>query len=154
MGICLRYSKNRDEAVEILNDGYLKVFTQLDKYTFGLSFKGWIRRIMINSAIDYFRKNEKHSNMMDISYAQFSTTNETALDKLSAEEIIEAVQDLPPSYRIVFNLYVIEGFKHEEIASKLNISVGTSKSNLSIARNKLQKVLLERDLRSKQGSNG
>lgn len=99
---------------------------------------------MIHSAIDYFRRNEKHYHSLDISYAQYQddSATETIIDKLSAEEIIRAVQTLPSSYRLVFNLYVIEGFKHEEIASQLSISVGTSKSNLSIAREKLKKILI------------
>jgi RNA polymerase sigma-70 factor (ECF subfamily) len=98
---------------------------------------------MINSAIDYFRRNEKHYNSLDISYGQYETASESILDQLAEEEIIAAIQNLPPSYRMVFNLFVIEGYKHEEIANQLNISVGTSKSNLSIARNKLQKILLQ-----------
>jgi len=142
MGVCLRYSRTREEAVEIVNDGFIKIFTKLDKYSKGLSFKGWLRRVMINSAIDYFRKNEKHYHSLDISHGHYETTNENVLDHLAAEEIIKAIQGLPPSYRMVFNLFVIEGYKHEEIANQLNISVGTSKSNLAIARNKLQKILL------------
>ena len=141
MGICLRYSKHREEAVEIVNDGFMKVFNNLDKYTVGKSFKGWLRRIMINAAIDYYRKNEKHYNMLDISYANNQETEETALEQLSAQEIINAIQQLPASYRMVFNLFVIEGYKHEEIAAQLNITAGTSKSNLSMARSKLQKIL-------------
>ncbi|MEQ8363996.1 MAG: RNA polymerase sigma factor [Cyclobacteriaceae bacterium] len=152
MGICLRYSRTREEAVEIVNDGYIKIFTKLDRYSKGLSFKGWLRRVMINSAIDYFRRNEKHYNSLDISYGQYETANESILDQLAEEEIIAAIQNLPPSYRMVFNLFVIEGYKHEEIANQLNISVGTSKSNLSIARNKLQKILLQEQnkLKSKE----
>jgi RNA polymerase sigma factor (sigma-70 family) len=157
IGICLRYSRTRDEAIEILNDGYLKVFTKLDKYSKGLSFKGWLRKIMVRSAIDYFRKNEKHYHSLDVSYAQYQgdQSTETILDKLSAEEILTAVQTLPPSYRIVFNLYAIEGFKHEEIANQLNISVGTSKSNLSIARDKLKRMLIAgREYRLRKDNNG
>ncbi len=151
MGICLRYSRTREEAVEIVNDGFIKIFTKLDRYSKGLSFKGWLRKVMINSAIDYFRKNEKHYNSLDISHGQYEVASETILDKLAAEEIIAAIQRLPPSYRMVFNLYVIEGFKHDEIANQLNISSGTSKSNLAIARSKLQKILLsEKNLLSKE----
>jgi RNA polymerase sigma factor (sigma-70 family) len=142
MGICLRYSRSRDEAIEILNDGFLKIFTKLNNYSPGLSFKGWFRKIMINSAIDYFRRNEKHYHAMNISHAYYESTNEDIMDHLSEQEIIGAIQRLPPSYRIVFNLFVIEGYKHEEIAEMLNISVGTSKSNLAVSRNKLQKILL------------
>lgn len=142
MSICLRYSRTRDEALEIVNDGFVKIFTHLDKYSKGLSFKGWLRKVMINSAIDYFRRNEKHYNSLDISHVPYASPAENILDKLSAKEIIDAIQLLPPSYRMVFNLYVIEGYKHDEIANQLNISVGTSKSNLSIARNKMKKILL------------
>ncbi len=142
MGVCLRYSRTREEAVEIANDGFIKIFKKLDRYSKGLSFKGWLRRIMINSAIDYFRKNEKHYHSLDISHGNYEATNENVLDQLAEEDIIAAIQRLPPSYRMVFNLFVIEGFKHEEIANQLNISVGTSKSNLAIARNKLQKTLM------------
>ncbi len=141
MGVCLRYSRTREEAIEIVNDGFVKIFTKPHKYTKGLSFKGWLRRVMINAAIDYYRRHEKHYNSLDISYAQYEPSTETILDQISEAEIITAIQQLPPSYRMVFNLYVIEGYKHEEIANKINISVGTSKSNLAIARNKLQKIL-------------
>lgn len=142
IGVCLRYSRTREEATEILNDGFIKIFSKLHLYSPGLSFKGWIRKVMINSAIDYFRRNEKHYHSLDISHVQFQSTDESALDHLSETEIISAIQLLPPSYRMVFNLHVIEGFKLEEIANKLNISVGTAKSNLAVARNKLKKALL------------
>jgi RNA polymerase sigma-70 factor (ECF subfamily) len=142
MGICLRYSRTREEAIEIMNDGFVKIFTKLDHYSPSLSFKGWLRKVMINSAIDYFRRNEKHYHSLDISHIQYESSSEDALDQLSEQEIISAIQLLPPSYRMVFNLYVIEGYKHEEIANQLNISVGTTKSNLAIARNKLKKLLI------------
>ncbi len=143
MGICLRYSQHREEAVEILNDGFVKIFTKLQHYTPGLSFKGWLRKIMIHTAIDHFRQQAKHSHHVEISFAsQYVAESATALDQLSEKEILEAIQSLPPSYRIVFNLFVIEGYKHEEIARQLDIGVGTSKSNLAIARTKLQKMLV------------
>jgi RNA polymerase sigma-70 factor (ECF subfamily) len=142
MGICLRYSRSREEAIEILNDGFVKVLSKIDKYSPALSFKGWLRRVMINVAIDYFRRNEKHYHSLDISHIQYESSVENVFDKLGEQEIISAIQLLPPSYRMVFNLYVIEGFKHEEIANQLNISVGTTKSNLAIARNKLKKILI------------
>lgn len=153
MGVCLRYSKSREEAIEIVNDGFMKIFNNLDKYTVGRPFKGWLRRVMINASIDHYRKYEKHYNTLDISYAQYQPTAEAALDNLSAEEILNAVSQLPPSYRLAFNLYVVDGFKHEEIANKLGISVGTSKSNLSIARSKLQKILMKEGIEHKTGEN-
>ncbi len=151
MGICLRYARSREEAIEILNDGFLKIMTNLDKYNPGLSFKGWLRRIMTNSAIDHFRRNEKHYDSVDISYVKNEHLSADVLSDLSYEVILKAVQELPPSYRMVFNLYCLEGYKHAEIAQKLNISEGTSKSNLNIARIKLKKVLsIEFDLNVEQ----
>jgi RNA polymerase sigma factor (sigma-70 family) len=142
MSICLRYSKTREEAIEILNDGFYKIFTKIGKHDKAFSFKGWLRQVMINSAIDYFRRNEKHYHGLDISYLKYSPTTASVIDDLSEQEIVEAIRQLPPSYRIVFNLYVIEGFNHEEIARQLSIGVGTSKSNLAMARNKLKKILI------------
>lgn len=151
MGICLRYTRSRDEAVEVLNDGFLKIMNNLDKYTPGLSFKGWLKRIMINASIDHYRRNEKHYENVDISYAKHNNLSPEVISNLGEEVIMNAVQGLPPSYRMVFNLYVIEGYKHSEIAQKLNISEGTSKSNLNIARTKLMKILnLETDTNAEQ----
>ncbi len=141
MSICLRYSKTREEAIEILNDGFFKIFTKVDTHVKGFSFRAWLRRVMINSAIDYFRRNEKHYHNLDISYLKYKSVSPSVIDELSEREIVEAIRHLPPSYRMVFNLYVIEGFSHEEIANQMGISIGTSKSNLAIARNKLRKIL-------------
>ncbi len=110
---------------------------------------------MINSAIDYYRRNERHYHSLDISHGKYETTALTVFDNLSEQDIIASIQKLPPSYRMVFNLYVIEGYKHDEIANQLNISVGTSKSNLAIARNKLQKMLIaEQGVRLPHENNG
>ena len=141
MGICLRYAKNREEAIDVVNDGFFKVLTRLDKYTKGLSFKGWLRKVMINSAIDNFRRNQKHYQSVELTYSVADQFDQGALEKLTEKEIIEAIQELPPSYKMVFNLFVIEGYKHQEISQKLGISTGTSKSNLSIARDKLKRSL-------------
>ena len=152
ISIALRYSRDREEAIEIVNDAFVKVFTNLSKYTAGLSFKGWLRRIVINAAIDYYRRNERHYHNVDISYARYELDEEDILDKISSEEITALIQELPPSYRIVFNLYAIEGFKHSEIANKLGISEGTSKSNLSAARTKLQAAIIKlRNIRKSHG---
>ena len=148
MSICLRYSRDREEAVEIVNDGFVKMFSKLDRFKDNTSFKAWLRRILINSAIDYYRKNEKHYHNVDISYAKHEYVTEDALSKISEKEIIELIQELPPSYRMVFNLFVIEGFNHREIANKLGISMGTSKSNLAIARSKLKRRLLNMNKQS------
>ena len=145
LSICLRYSQSRPEAEEMVNDGFLKVFTNIGRYDSELEIKAWMRRIFVNTAIDHFRKNKKHYLQGDIDQAfDLSSGSEDALEALSAEEIMVLIQNLPPSYKITFNLYVMEGFKHNEIAEKLGISEGTSKSNLSIAREKLKRALLEK----------
>ncbi len=151
MGIAVRYCHNKEEALEIVNDSFFKVFTNLNKFTIGLSFKGWLRKIVVNSSIDYFRRNEKHFHGVDVTYAKgLATVDEDVISKISSDEIYGLIQALPPSYRLVFNLYVIEGYKHEEIAQKLGISVGTSKSNLSIARTKLQMAIRDNYLIKKR----
>ena len=143
MSVCLRYSDNYDDAVEILNDGFMKVFFKLEKYDFQRSFKGWLRRLMINTAIDHHRKNSKHKHFYDIELADLQVSNDSLASRLNYDEIIRLVHLLPTAYRTVFCLYVIDGFKHEEIADKLGISVGASKSNLSRARKKLQSLLIQ-----------
>jgi RNA polymerase sigma-70 factor (ECF subfamily) len=143
MSICLRYSRDREEAVEIVNDGFVKLFSNLDRYKDNTSFKSWLRRILINASIDYYRRNEKHYHNVAISYAKHEYITEDAINKISEKEIVGLIQELPPSYRVVFNLFVIEGFNHREISDKLGISIGTSKSNLAIARSKLKRELLK-----------
>ncbi|MEM7372916.1 MAG: sigma-70 family RNA polymerase sigma factor [Bacteroidota bacterium] len=138
MSICLRYSKDREEAKEIVNDGFLKIFAKLDKYDHRKSFQGWLRRIMINASIDFYRRNQKHYHQADLEAAKHMGVEAHGLSSLTQQEIMDAVQKLPPSYRMVFNLFVVEGYKHEEIAEELGISIGTSKSNLAKARAKLK----------------
>jgi RNA polymerase sigma factor (sigma-70 family) len=152
MAICDRYTSKQDDAVEILNDGFLKIFREIHHYKPAYadvvsSFKGWLRKIIVYTAIDHFRKNQKHQivTQLDNVVYQVATANEDAIDKLSYEEIIRAVQELSPGYRTVFNLFVIDGLSHEEIANQLGISVGTSKSNLSKARRQLQKILFKQN---------
>lgn len=141
MSICLRYSKTREEAVEVLNDGFMKIFLKIGKYDPEKSFKGWVRRIMINTAVDNYRQNLKHYYAEDISLLEQEATTENVLSKMSHEDILRLVQQLSPAYRTVFNLFVIDGYTHEEIAQLLKISVGTSKSNLSKARVNLQALI-------------
>lgn len=149
MSICERYAGNKDDALEILNDGFLKIFKELHKYRPSYtdsmaSFKGWLRQIMVYTAIDHYRKIKKHlaHHNSDPSVLQIAVQQETALDKLSYQEILKAIRLLSPAYRTVFNLFVIEGLSHEEISAKLGIAEGTSKSNLAKARIQLQKILL------------
>lgn len=148
MAICDRYTSNQEDAVEILNDGFLKIFKEVHHYQPAYadvvsSFKGWLRKIMVYTAIDHFRKNQKHKVVTELDNVvyQLEAVNEDAIDKLSHEEIIRAIQELSPGYRTVLNLFIIDGLSHEEISQKLGISTGTSKSNLSKARRQLQKIL-------------
>jgi RNA polymerase sigma-70 factor (ECF subfamily) len=152
LAICDRYTSKQDDAVEILNDGFLKIFREIHRYQPAYSdvissFKGWLRKIMVYTAIDHFRKNQKHQavGQLDNMVFHVPSYSEDALDKISYEEIIKAVQELSPGYRTVFNLFVIDGWSHEEIANHLGISTGTSKSNLSKARKQLQKLLFKQN---------
>ncbi len=150
MAICDRYTNNDEDALEILNDGFLKIFREIHHYSPAYSdvvssFKGWLRKIMVYTAIDHFRKYHKHKMVTDIDpvIMQVPSAGEDALDKLSYEEIIRGIQELSPGYRTVLNLFIIEGLSHDEIAAQLGISTGTSKSNLSKARRQLQKILFK-----------
>lgn len=152
MAICDRYANKQEDALEILNDGFLKIFKEIHNYKPAYadvvsSFKGWMRKIMIYTAIDHFRKNQKHRmvTQLDNVVYHIPTVHEDAIEKLSYEEIIRAIQELSPGYRIVFNLFIIEGLSHEEISRQLGISTGTSKSNLSKARRQLQKILFKQN---------
>ena len=152
MAICDRYTSKQEDAVEILNDGFLKVFREIHHYQPAYadvvsSFKGWLRKIMVYTAIDHFRKYQKHRivTQLDNVVYQVPAVHESAVDKLSYDEIIRAVQELSPGYRTVFNLFVIEGLSHDEIAGQLGISTGTSKSNLSKARRQLQNILFKQN---------
>lgn len=142
MSICVRYCHSVEEAKEIVNDGFIKIFTKIKQYEMESSFKAWLRRIMINTAIDHYRKELKHYYHQDIQALSIKETNDgSALSDLSHDELIGLVQALTPAYRTVFNLYAIDGFTHQEISKLLNISEGTSKSNLMKARNNLKKAL-------------
>ena len=152
MGICLRYCTNHDDAIEITNDGFLKIYKAL--HTFNpqhsnveASLKGWMKRIMINTAIDHLRKNNQRFLIAEISDHHFDTEDavETSVDRMTYKEILAVIQQLSPVYRTVFNLHVLDGYKHEEIARQLRISVGASKSNLAKARMNIQKMLKEAD---------
>lgn len=142
MSICLRYAGNRYEASEIMNQGFLKVFTNLHKYDKARPFIAWVGRIMMNTSVDYYRSNLKLSLHDDLDAAEDIGHNDLPDQKLNYDDLLSMVQQLPNAYRTVFNLFAIEGFSHEEIATKLNISTGTSKSNLFKAREKLKVMVI------------
>jgi RNA polymerase sigma-70 factor (ECF subfamily) len=139
--ISLRYSSNEYEAEEIINDGFMKVFDNLSRYDHSQPFKAWLRTIMINTSIDYFRKTQKYRFQVDIYDVDVSDFSYDIISKISADEILGLVQKLPPSYRMVFTLYVVDGYTHREIADMMGIKEGTSKSNLQDARRKLQLMI-------------
>ncbi|MBO9727081.1 MAG: sigma-70 family RNA polymerase sigma factor [Chitinophaga sp.] len=147
----MRYAQNREEAVEIMNDGFLKIFQHIHSFDTSRSFKTWLAKIMVNTSIDFLRSKKKLVFVDDISQVPEPGTDEKIIDKLSYEELLKHVQALPPAYKTVFNLYIMEGFQHQEIAAMLRISEGTSKSNLF----KAKKILKERITKSStSGTNG
>ncbi len=148
MGVCLRYAKSRDEAKDMLHEGFMKVFNNIKNFSSSGSFEGWVRRIMVNNAIDHIRKNKHDYLIVNTVHASNTLANATEevededlLNHISKDDIMKAVQELSPAYRAVFNLYVIEEMSHKEIADKLDISEGTSKSNLAKAKFNLRKNL-------------
>ncbi|MCF8229051.1 MAG: RNA polymerase sigma factor [Bacteroidales bacterium] len=141
-GVCLRYAKNHMEAEDVLQEGFIKVFVHLKDYRNEGSLEGWIRRTIVNTAINFYRKSIKSSKDIDIDDVEISNADdETVLDQLSTRELLDAIRELPDGYRIVFNLNVLEGYTHKEIGQMLNLSENTSKSQLSRARQVLQKRL-------------
>jgi len=143
MSICLRYADNRDEAAEILNDGFMKIFRGLDKFDFDRPFRPWLRKILVNLSINRYHQRQRQIETEEITEFNSESDGEKILSGISYQEVIGMLHKLPPSYRAVFNLHVIEGYSHEEIAKMLNISPGTSKSNLFKAKEHLKKIVGE-----------
>jgi RNA polymerase sigma factor (sigma-70 family) len=149
-GVCLRYAGNAEEAEDILQEGFIKVFNKIGSFRSEGSFEGWIRRIFVNTAIEHFRKKtylqpitETEENTVEGKYL-------SVLDELAEKDIIQLVQQLSPGYRTVFNMYVVEGYTHKQIAEQLGISEGTSKSQLSRAKLILQDLVRTHIERRKQ----
>lgn len=140
-GVCLGYSRSPEEAQDILQDGFIKVFNSLHRYQGIGSIEGWIRKIIVNTAVDYYRKNLKTSANLGEDELNQYTIDAEVYGKLDNQEIIALIHQLPEGARIIFNLYAVEGYDHNEIAAMLNISVGTSKSQYSRARSLLQNML-------------
>jgi RNA polymerase sigma factor (sigma-70 family) len=139
--VCLRYAGNGEEAQDVLQEGFIKVYKKMDSFRGEGSFEGWMRRVFVNTAIEHFRRKrylmpvtEKEENSVEGKYT-------SALDDLGAKDILALIQELSPGYRTVFNMYVVEGYTHKEIADILGISEGTSKSQLSRAKVILQDMV-------------
>ena len=144
--ICLRYADNQDEAQDILQNGFIKVFKNINNFNGDGSFEGWIKRIVVNTAIDNYRRKKVKpvtvdSELTDRIGAGLEDEELSIYERVPIQRVLDAVQELSPVYKMVFNLYVMEGYNHNEIAEMLEISVGTSKSNLSKARLNLRKKL-------------
>jgi RNA polymerase sigma factor (sigma-70 family) len=139
--VCLRYAFDEEEAQDILQDGFIKIFTKLESYRHEGSFEGWIRRVIVNTAIEYYRRRKYTQTIDDKFNNTIDNKGTSAIDKLGEKDIINLIQQISPGYRAVFNMYVIEGYSHREIAEILNISEGTSKSQLSRGRAILQDLV-------------
>jgi len=147
MAICYRYARRPDDAKDLFQEGFIKVYEKIDKFNFKGSLEGWVRRIMVNNAIDYYRKNK---NKFAISETSIEDTDiaedelgENIFEGINAKQLLGFVQKLSPVYQAVFNMYVMDDYSHGEIAEELGISEGTSKSNLSKAKRNLKNMILE-----------
>lgn len=145
--ICLRYARHSDEAKDILQEGFIKMFKYLDRFEGKGSFEGWVKRIFINTSIEFYRKAQKEAGNNSLDQAENQPFDAQILSNLKVDDLMRIVQQLPTGYRTVFNLFVIEGYGHEEIAEMLSISENTSKSQLFKARQHLQAIILKRNLR-------
>ena len=140
--ICLRYCKNREEAEEVVQEGFVQVFKSLKNFKYQGSFEGWVRKIMVHCAIQHYRSKTKMFSIIHIDNINGEEAGvEEIISQLGKKELLKMVQALPPAYRMIFNLYVFEGMKHREIAGHLGISEGTSKSNFFDAKVILQRAV-------------
>ena len=145
MGVCFRYTNSRENAEEMLNIGFLKILNNLEKYRPEIPFKSWIRKVMINILIDEFRKEKKHKENIEYVEEYYETRDyadqNAAISKMNVEQIHALIMKLPPMSQKVFNLYVMDGYGHKEIADMLNMSEGTSKWHLNFSRGKLKDMI-------------
>ncbi len=146
MGVCLRYAKSRDEAQDMLQDGFIKIFQKLDTYSGEGAFGGWLHRLMVNTCLDQIRKNQKLGFNVEIEKVEIGSIDaEDALSKMRTQELLSLIQQLPDGYKVVFNMFAIEGYGHKEIAEILEISENTSKSQYRKAKIWLQNALEKLD---------
>jgi RNA polymerase sigma factor (sigma-70 family) len=141
ISVCIRYNPNRDDAIEVLNDSFMKVFDNIQKFDQDKPFKSWFRRILVNTSLDRYRENKKFFLLAeyDVSELEVATSAEIS-GKMDADEILGLLASLPELYRVIFNLYEVEGYSHDEIAGMLDIAPGTSRSHLSRAKSMLRKT--------------
>lgn len=142
-GVCLRYSKDSTEAEDNLQEGFIKVFTYIKNFRHEGSLEGWVRKIMVNVSLEKFRKHHVMHPVEDMSVYESQNYSNDIIEKITANELIELIQELPPRYRMVFNLFVMEGMNHKEISEEMKITEGTSKSNLARARDILKRKVTD-----------
>lgn len=144
MAICLRYTRSRVEAEDIFHEAFIKVFKNIHTWQGG-SFEGWMRRIFVNTAINHFHQNRKYFDHVDSSYAEtMLSSSDNIIAELSNQELLDLISRLPEGYKMIFNLHVVEGYNHNEIAGMLDIAEGSSKSQLSKAKAHLKKLIEDR----------
>lgn len=144
--VCYRYTDRPEDAKDLFQEGFLKVFEKIEKFNFKGSLEGWIKRIMVNHCIDYYRKNKNKFAMSETLITASEIPDDEAIEEaktISSKEMLRLIQSLSPMYRTVFSMFVLDGFSHAEIAEELDISEGTSKSNLSKAKKNLKMMILE-----------
>lgn len=145
LGVCLRYAEHREEAEDMLQEGFIKVFQSIGSYEKRGSFEGWIRRVMVFTSINIYKSRLRNYKEEQMSEYYDEPVNEKVIDSLSAKEIVGLIQQLPEGYRVIFNLFAVEGYSHKEIAEQLGIAIGTSKSQFARARVYLQQLVLKQN---------
>ena len=145
-GVCLRYTKDAADAEDIMQEGFVKIYKALEGFKGEANIKTWMRSIMVNTAINFYRQKQLLDfKSIDLDMKEeLGTVDENVINQLSTDELLEVINHLPDGYRLVFNMYAIEGYKHKEIAELLNISIGSSKSQLAKARKSLQLLIEEK----------
>ena len=144
--VCLRYTKNKEDAEDVLQEGFIKIYHALDRFKGDSNIKTWMQSIMVNTAISHYRQKRRliFQNIEEGNSEVLKIVDDKIINQLSTDELLEVINDLPEGYKMVFNLYSIEGYKHKEIAEMLEITEGTSKSQLAKARIKIQRLVKER----------
>ncbi len=142
-GVCLRYSRDETEAEDTLHESFIVIFNKIGQYAFKGSFEGWIRKIVVNISFEKCRTRFKMQTVENINIYESKIVERDCLDELNAKQLLELIRGLPPQYRLVFNMYAIDGYTHKEISNELGIAEGTSKSNLARARKILQEKVIE-----------
>jgi RNA polymerase sigma factor (sigma-70 family) len=147
LGVCYRFGKNREDAEDMMQEGFIKVFTQMHQYRNEGALEGWIRRIMVHTCINHLKKNKKFSESLDIIHANTMQINEEMIPAImQAKQVVECIRMLPIGYRTVLNLYAIEGFQHKEIANMLDIEESTSRSQYTRAKAMLEEILIRKKI--------